>query len=385
MNRLQRCHSIADLRQLARKKLPTAVFDYMDGGADDEYSLHHNTKAFSHYQLLPKILQDTTGVSLKTKLLGIDIDMPFICSPTAMSRLFHHQGETAVAKAVNEHNIFYALSTLSNVSIADIAQVNKGPKIFQMYLLKDENLNDELLQHCRDYQYDAVCLTVDTVILGNRERDIRNGMTVPPSLTIKNLLNFACHPRWCWHYLFGKTFELANLSHRISEGSSRDIVTLSQYVHAQLESRLSWQRAADLAARWGGKFIIKGVLSPEDAHRAVELGANAIIVSNHGGRQMDSTPAPIDMLPAIREKVGDAIEIILDGGIRRGSDIMKAVAMGANACSSGRCYLWGLAAGGEQGVKRALDILREELLRNMMLCGRSSISELDSQAIFAQP
>ncbi len=379
-NRLERAHNIADLRRLARKRLPAPMFHYIDGAAGDEWTLRQNTRAFDQYELVPRYLVDVQEMDTATTVLGQSIEWPVVCAPTGMSRLFHHEGELAVARAAARSGTLYSLSSLSSVSIEDVAAASDGPKMFQIYVFRDRELNKELIRRSRDAGYAALCLTVDVPVPGNRERDVRTGMTIPPALTLMSLLDIARHPRWAWHQVTGKPVVLANVVHKIAEGSS-SVSTLAKYIHSQFDPTVTWQDAAWMIQEWGGPFAIKGLLTVADAKRAVEIGASAVIVSNHGGRQLDGVPAPIEVLPEILDAVGDRTEVLLDGGVRRGGHVLKALALGAKACMIGRPYLYGLGAAGEAGVSRALEILRSEFARDMALLGCRSIEEIGTSCI----
>lgn len=378
--RLAKCINIADLRARARTRLPRPVFGYLDGGADDERSLARNTDAFGDWELWPYHLNDISKIDLSIKILGTEIALPFILSPTAMSRLFHHGAEYAVARAAGEAGTFCSLSTLGTAKLEDLMEQAPGPKIFQMYVLKDRGLTKELAERATAAGYKALCLTVDTQVPGNRERDHRTGMTIPPRFTLKSLANFARAPAWVINLLLRPGFDLANVSHRVDALSGGPIGVI-EYVHTQYDRSLGWDEAAWLRKQWDGPFIIKGLQTVEDAKRARDIGATAIMISNHGGRQLDSSPAPLDCLPPIRDALGTDLELIVDGGIRRGSHIVKAMALGADACSVGRAYLYGLAAGGEAGVEKAISILRNEVERTLGLMGCADIKALDERYI----
>ena len=372
---IKRCFNLDDFRQQAKRKLPAPLFHYIDGAADDEFTRINNTQAFNQYEIVPRCLEDVTSINMKTKVLGCELDWPVLLSPTGMSRFFHHEGERAVARAAAQSGTMYSLSTVATTTIEDVAAATSGPKMFQLYVLRDNAINDELIARCRAAKYDALCLTVDTVVQGNRERDLRTGMTIPPQLTLQSLASFALHPAWCYHYLRTPALEMANLSHHIPEGSS-EVSSLGKYINEQFDRALNWAYAEKVAARWRGPFAIKGVLSVEDARRAADIGATAVIISNHGGRQLDTVPAPIDLVAEIADAMGDKLEIILDGGVRRGTHVLKALAMGASACMMGRPYLYGLAAGGQAGVERVLSLLKSEIERDMILSGRADIKQL---------
>jgi len=380
LSRINRCFNLEDFKGQAKALLPSPLYHYIEGGADDEISRYHNTEAFNQYRIIPRALADVTCIDMQTRVLGCAVDWPVLLAPTGMTRFFHYQGERAVARAAERFNTLYSLSTLSTTTIEDVAASTSGPKMFQLYVLRDPAINEELIDRCREAKYDALCLTVDTVVHGNRERDLRTGMTVPPKPTLKSLLQFAARPGWCYRYFTSPALEMANLSHHIAEGSSK-VSSLGQYINGQFDRALNWRAAELIAQRWQGAFAIKGILSVEDARRAADIGASAVIISNHGGRQLDTTPAPIELVAEIADVVGDRLEIILDGGVRRGTHVLKALAMGATACMIGRPYLYGLAAGGQAGVERVLELLKTEIERDMILSGRPSLDALDSSFI----
>jgi L-lactate dehydrogenase (cytochrome) len=357
----------------------------MDGAADDELNLKRSCSSFDDYELLPRYLRDVSEIDPSTTVLGEAIDIPVLCSPTGMSRLFHHDGELAVARAAARAKTIYALSTVGTYSIEDVAAACAGPKWFQVYVFRDRTLVSEFVERCKAADYHAMCLTIDLVVQGNRERDLRSGMTIPPKFSPAGWFDFALHPLWSLSYVSSPPFSLANVEHRVSGGSDNDVTTLADYIASQFDRTVTWDDAALLAEEWDGPFVVKGVLTVHDAIRAVEIGANAIMVSTHGGRQLDHTPAPIDVLPDIVAAVGDKAEIILDGGIRRGTDVLKALALGARAVSIGRSYLFGLGAGGEAGVACALGLLKEEIVRDMGILGCRTIEEVTSEYVRRRP
>ena len=377
---LGRCNNISDIRKLAKRRLPSAMFHYIDGGADDEVTLRRNTTAYEDYDLQPTFLNPVDEIDTSINLFGKDLDIPFFIAPTGMSRLFHHTKENAVARAASKFGTAYTLSTLGTVSLEDIAKETDGPKMFQIYILKNRELTKEFVSRCKSANYDALCLTVDTPLAGNRERDKLTGMTMPPRFTIKSLLSFALHPRWSFNLLLHPDFRLANVSHRV-DALANTTMSLIDYVNSQFDRTVSWEDVAWLIQEWNGPFIIKGLLTADDAKKAKDVGASGIMISNHGGRQLDGTPAPIDCVTSMREAVGDDMELIVDGGIRRSTHIIKALALGADAVSIGKAYLYGLAAGGQKGVELVLQILRDELERDMTLLGASSIKQLSSKYI----
>lgn len=378
--RLSACNNIADLRRVAERKLPAPIFHYMDGAADDELSLANNSSAFAAYEFLPRYLRDISEIDLKTRVLGVDLDLPFFMAPTGMSRLFHHQKEPGVARAAADAGTLYSLSTVGTTSIEDIAAATAGPKMFQIYIFKDRELTREFVARAKAAKYDALCLTVDTPLAGNRERDNVTGMTIPPRFGLKSLWSFATHPGWALNLLRDPDFRMANVVHRVDALSS-GTMGLMDYINSQFDRTVTWEDAAWIIEEWGGPFAIKGLQTADDAERARDAGASAIMISNHGGRQLDTTPAPIDCLAPMRDAVGNDLELIVDGGIRRGSHVVKALALGADACSIGRPYLFGLAAGGERGVARAIEILRSEIERSMALLGVNRIADLGPESL----
>lgn len=381
MSSLKNCYNITDLRARAKRKLPAPMFHYIDGGADDEWTMRRNTTAFDDYQLMSNYLRKVGSIDLKTQILGTTLDMPFMLSPTGMSRLFHHHKELGACRAADRFGTLYSVSTMANTSLEDIAASTAGPKMFQIYILKDRELTRDFVQRCKNSGYQALCLTVDTMVAGNRERDHINGMTMPPKISLKNALSYGTSFEWLFNLLLHPGFKLANVAHRV-DALGKGAMGLIDYVNSQFDRTVTWDDAAWLAEQWGGPFVIKGLQSPEDAKRAVEIGASALMISNHGGRQLDGVPAPIDCIAPIRDAVGDDLELIVDGGIRRGTHIIKALALGANACSIGRPYLYGLAAGGQGGVEHSLQLLRNELERSMTLLGVNSIAGINAGHIF---
>jgi L-lactate dehydrogenase (cytochrome) len=373
--RLRDCHNVEDFRRLARRRLPGPVFHYIDGGADDEVTCRRNVAAYDDCELVPNVLAGVENVDLGTTVLGRRIEMPLFLSPTGMQRLFHWEGERAVGRAVEKFGTYFGISTIGTVSIEEIGRAISTPKLFQLYVHRDQGLNRALVQRCKEAGFDALALTVDTIVGGNRERDLRTGFTTPPRLTPRSALSFAAHPGWTIDYLRREPFSLANLKGYIAEGTS--VATgVADYINRMFDPAMNWQAAEAIRSDWGGPFALKGIMSVEDARRAIDIGATAIIVSNHGGRQLDGSRAPFDQLAEIVDAVGDRIEVICDGGIRRGSHVLKALSLGAKACSGGRLYLYALAAGGQAGVEAALGKLRAEIERGMKLMGVTRLDQL---------
>ena len=377
---LNDCHNFQDFRKLAKKKLPSPIFHYIDGGSDDETTMNRNTAAFNDYDLIPNVLRGVEKVDLSTTVLGEKIDFPLFPSATAMHRLYHHQGERASARAVEKMGTIFGTSTMGTVSIEEIGQINKGPKSFQLYIHKDRGLTDNLIERCKKAGFTSLCLTVDTVVAGNRERDRRTGFTTPPKLTLGSLLSFALHPIWTINHLTHEKFKLANIIHMTEKGSNIE-KSIIDYIDEQFDPAMNWEDAKYCVKKWNGPFALKGVMSVEDAKKAIDIGCTAVIISNHGGRQLDGSRAPFDQLAEIVDAVGNKIEVILDGGVRRGTHVLKALSLGAKACSFGKGYLFALAAGGQKGVEKILENMKTEINRDMKLMGCKNLNELNSSKI----
>jgi L-lactate dehydrogenase (cytochrome) len=372
---LKNCYRTSDFRKLAKQRLPAPIFHYIDGGSDDEVTLARNTTAFESVDLVPNVLAGIAAVDMSVSVLGQKLEMPLFFSPTAMQRLFHHDGEYAIAQAAEKYGTMFGVSTIGTRSIEELGALNNAPKLFQIYVHNDQGLTSDLIARCKAARFNALALTVDTIVAGNRERDYLTGMTTPPRLTPRSLLSFATHPGWTFNYLFRDKFDLPNISQTIDAGS-KSHSSVVDYLNTQLKRSIDWDDAASMIAEWGGPFAIKGVMSVDDAKRSVEAGASAIIISNHGGRQLDGSRSPFDQLAAILDAVGGDIEVIVDGGIRRGTHVLKAMAMGATACSGGRMYLYALAGAGPAGVDRAMGLLRDEIERDMLLMGCESLARV---------
>jgi len=373
---LKDCHNFNDFRKLAKKKLPSPIFHYIDGGADDESTLRRNTESFNDCDLVPNILASVGKPDLSTTVFGKKIDMPIFLSPTAMQRLYHHDGDKASARAAEKFGTFYSMSTMANNSIEEIASISSGPKLFQLYVHKDNSITDDLIDRCRASSFDGMCLTVDTLVAGNREKDHRTGFTTPPKLTLQSLMSFALHPQWVFNYFTHGKFEMSNVKNKTDKGTNI-AKSVIEYINEQYDPAMSWQDAEYCVKKWNGPFALKGVMSVDDAKRAIDIGCTSIMISNHGGRQLDGSRSPFDQVNAIREAVGDKLEIILDGGVRRGTHVLKALAAGATACSFGKMFLFALSAGGQLGVERLLQNMHDEINRNMVLMGCKSLKELD--------
>lgn len=373
--RLKHCHNVEDLRLLAKQRLPGPIFHYIDGAADDEVTYRRNTSAFADCDLVPNVLAGVEDIDMSVEVLGQKLAMPLFCSPTALQRLFHRDGERAVARAAEKFGTYFGVSALGTVSLAEIDKLISTPKLFQFYFHKDRGLNDAMVERAQAANFNALALTVDTITGGNRERDLYTGFTSPPRLTLKSLASFALHPGWAKDYFLSEPFELAELKDFVKQGSNV-AVSVGDYFAEMLDQSMDWSDAEALRAKWGGQFCLKGIMSVSDAKKAVDIGADAIMVSNHGGRQLDGSRAPFDQIAEIADAVGDKIDVICDGGIRRGSHVLKALAAGAKACSGGRMYLYALAAAGQPGVEKALGNMKSEIERDMKLMGVTRVDQL---------
>jgi L-lactate dehydrogenase (cytochrome) len=373
--KLEHCFNTQQFRRLARKRLPGPVFHYIDGAADDEVTYRRNTQAYEDCDLVPNVLAGVEEIDMSTTVMGKKIDLPLFLSPTALQRLFHHEGEFAVARAAEKFGTWFGISSLATASIEDVGAAISTPKMFQLYYHKDKGLTNSMIERCKEADFDAIALTVDTIVGGNRERDLVTGFTSPPRLTPRSLISLAAHPRWTLNYLLRDKFELSNLKDYVDEGSNVSL-SISDYFSTMLDQTMDWKAAEYVRKNWGKQFCLKGVMSVDDARRAVDIGATAIMISNHGGRQLDGSRAPFDQLAEIVDAVGDKIDVICDGGIQRGTHVLKALSVGAKACSGGRLYLYALAAAGQAGVERALANFRAEIERGMKLMGARSVDDL---------
>lgn len=376
---IARARNIADLRLLARTRLPRMVFDYIDGGADDERTLARSTQRFREIELVWDALKDVAAIDTTAAIMGEPMRLPFFIGPTASSRLFHPRaGEVAVARAAEKAGVVYTCSTIASTSMEDIARAASGPRWFQVYVWKDRGLLRETLARAKAAGFSGIVLTVDVPVTGNRERDLANQFTIPPRVNWRTATQTLARPGYLWDLATTPPITPANFAHLKFDGG------IMEFIATQFDRSVTWREARWLREAWDGKYAIKGLSTPNDARRAIEIGADAVWVSNHGGRQIDTAPPTIDTLPAIADAVRGDAEIVLDGGVRRGSDVVKALALGANAVALGRAYLWGLAAGGETGVVRALQIMEAELVRTMALLGRRRIAELTRDLIFSR-
>lgn len=369
-----------DFRRIAKRKLPAPVFHYLDGGADDEWSLRRNTEAFNDYELQPAHLSNVSNIQMQTTLFGKQIDWPVMIAPTGASRLFNAGGEPAVVRAAEKFGMPYSLSTVGTTTIEDVGVIGDHPKVFQIYVFRDREMTRAFIERCKASQYTALCLTVDTPVAGNRERDYVYGMMATARPALASVPSMLRHPGWLYRAVIRKDMELVN----ITQGENVQKFTDSnvmEFIDSQFDRSLTWKDVEWLAAEWGGPLVIKGVQTVEDCRKAADSGATAVMLSNHGGRQLEGSPAPVDCIPAVADALRDRLEIICDGGVRRGTHIVKALALGANACSIGRGYLYPLAAGGQAGVERGLDLLQAEVKRALALVGCDSVEKLDGRYV----
>ncbi|MDJ0792617.1 MAG: alpha-hydroxy acid oxidase [Woeseiaceae bacterium] len=374
------CYNVMDFRRIAKRRLPAPVFHYIDGGADDEWTMRRNTDAYDDYELLPAHLSDVSSIDTRASLFGKTLDWPVMIAPTGASKLFHRDGEAAVARAAENFNMPYSLSTVGTTSIEDVAAIGEHPKVFQIYVFRDRALTRSLVQRCKDSRFTALCLTVDTPVAGNRERDNYYGMMATAKPALRSVPSMLRHPGWLYRAVVKKDMELVNVIESIGSQKFTDM-SVKDFIDSQFDRSLTWKDVEWLASEWDGPIIIKGVQTVEDCRHAANSGATAVMISNHGGRQLEGSPAPVDCIADIADALHDRLEIICDGGIRRGSHIVKALALGATACSIGRAYLYPLAAGGQAGVERGLALLRDELERTLALVGCDSTSKLDGSYI----
>jgi len=373
--RLAHCHNVSDFRRLAKQRLPWPVFDYIDGAADDEVTKVRNTAAFDEADLVPDVLAGVAEIDTSIEILGRRSALPLILSPTALQRVFHWQGERAVARAAAKFGLWFGISSLATVSIEEIGAMGNSPKMFQLYVHKDKGLNASMIQRCKAAKFDAIALTVDTIVSGKRERCARSGFTSPPRFTPSSALSYAMRPRWALDYVFREKFALPNLDTHVEAGTG-EAVSIAGYFNTMLDPSMTWETAEQIRQDWGGTFVLKGVMSAADVRRAIEIGADAVMVSNHGGRQLDGSRAPFDQLREIVEAADGRIEVICDGGVRRGTHVLKALCAGADCASGGRLYLYALAAAGQPGVERAIAILKDEIERGMKLLGVTRVGQL---------
>lgn len=382
--RLQKAASIEDLRRMARRRLPGGVFDYIDGGAEDEVALDRNTRAFREHEFVPRVLRDMGSVDITGTILGREVPFPLILAPTGFTRIAHPPGELAVARAAARAGLPYSLSTMGTRSVEEVAAVSNGSKWFQVYVWRDKGLLSDMILRAAEAGFDVLCITVDAAMLGRRERDVRRGFTLPPKIGLDTVLEGMIRPGWCLRFAFSEPISFANVAGNTDiDGSTA--VDLAAFMNQQFDPTLSWDDVEWMRSLWDGPVLIKGVQSVADAVMARDRGLDGIVLSNHGGRQLDSAPAIIDLVAPVAEKVGGDLDIVCDGGVRRGGDIVKALALGATSCMIGRPYLYGLAAAGEEGVDWVIEHLRTGMERDMALCGASSIAELRPELVYRPP
>jgi L-lactate dehydrogenase (cytochrome) len=370
---------IEDLREVARRKVPKAFFDYVDSGSYNEETLRANRADLETIKLRQRVMVDVSERSLATTVIGQKISAPFALAPIGLCGMQHGDGEILAAQAAEEAGIPFTLSTMSICSIEQVAEATSRPFWFQLYVIRDRGFSRDILSRASAVKCNALVLTVDLQVLGQRHRDIRNGMTVPPEMRLGNIIDIARKPRWALSILKSKSKTFGNLAGHL-EGME-DITSLAQWTNSQFDPALNWKDVEWIKKVWPGKIIIKGILDVEDARTAVKLGADAIVVSNHGGRQLDGAPSSISALPAIAQAVGSDTEVLFDGGIRTGADLLRALALGARACLIGRAYVYGLGAGGKAGVAKAIDILQKELSVAMALTGTTRVSDVGPQVL----
>lgn len=371
---LKHCHNFNDFRILAKKRIPGPIFNYIDGAADDEKTYDRNTKSFDDCDLVPSILRGTETVDMSVTVMGQKLNLPIYCSPTALQRLFHHQGENAVAAAAAKFGTMFGVSSLGTVSLTEVREKYKTPQCYQFYFHKDRSLNKAMLESAKTAGVDVMMLTVDTITGGNRERDLRTGFSIPFKLSLSGIYQFAIKPMWGINYLTHPKFSLPQLDDHVD--MSGGALSIGRYFTEMLDPTMNWADVEEMVRLWDGQFCLKGVMSPEDAKKAADIGCSGIVISNHGGRQLDGSRAPFDQLAEIVDAVGDKIDVIMDSGIQRGTHVIKALSLGAKAVGGGRFYLYALAAAGQQGVERALELMQTEIERDMRLMGVKSISEL---------
>ena len=381
LRKLSKAADVGDLRTMAKKRMPAGCFDYIDGAAQDEVTAVNNVSSFKNYYFRPRVLRDVAAISTTTTLLGGQIPFPVMIAPTGFDRIAHSQGELAVARAAKRAGIPYSLSTMCTRSIEEVAEVNDGRKWFQVYVWRDKPLLKEMLERAAASGYEGIMITVDTAVLGRRERDVRRGFSLPPKVGLDTIIDGIRHPRWTSDFLRAEPIQFANVKGSSAVGDGSTPVTLSDYINSQFDPALSWSDIEWFRDNWPGMIMIKGVQTVEDAEIAADMKLDGVILSNHGGRQLDYAPSPIDLVAPVADAVGDRTAVICDGGVRRGSDIVKAVAMGADACMIGRAYFYALGAAGERGVDWVLEFLRAGVEHTMALSGVGSIDDLDRDLI----
>ncbi len=374
--RLSDCHNFHDFRRLAKQRLPGPIFNYIDGAADDEVTYRRNTSAFESCDLLPSVLRGVSEVDMSVTVMGQKLAMPVYCSPTALQRLFHHEGERAVAHAAGKFGTMFGVSSLGTISLEEARQISSGPQVYQFYFHRDRGLNREMMARAKQAGVQVMMLTVDSITGGNRERDKRTGFAIPFKLNLSGMAQFAVKPAWAINYFTHEKFRLPQLDSHVDMGSGT--MSISRYFTEMLDPAMNWDDVAEMVRIWGGQFCLKGIMTVEDAKRAIDIGCTGIVLSNHGGRQLDGSRSGFDQLAEIVDAVGDRIDVMVDGGIQRGTHVLKALSLGAKAVGVGRYYLFPLAAAGQAGVERALLQMRTEIERGMKLMGCASVSELSA-------
>ncbi len=377
--KLSHCHNFHDFRKLAQNKLPGPIFNYIDGGADDETTLKRNSSAFNECDLVPNVLTGVKDVDLSVTVMGQKLQLPVYLSPTALQRLFHHQGERAVASVAEKYGTMFGVSSLGTVSMEEIAKQFNTPQVYQFYFHKDRGLNQAMMERAKASGIEVMMLTVDSITGGNRERDLRTGFSIPFKLNAAGLWQFVSKPAWGINYVTHEKFSLPQLDAHINMGGGTS--SIGDYFTNMLDPSMNWDDVAEMVKFWNGQFCLKGIMSVEDAKRAVDIGCTGIVISNHGGRQLDGSRSSFDQLAEIVDAVGEHIDVIFDSGIQRGTHVLKALALGAKAVGLGRYYLYALAAAGEKGVERAMALMVAEIERDMRLMGCSSIDQLNRDHI----
>ena len=372
--RVQDCYNFNDFRRLAKRRLPGPIFDYIDGAADDETTYRRNTSAFEACDLIPNVLRGVEAVDMSVVVMGQRLAMPVYCSPTALQRLFHYQGERAVAAAAGKYGTMFGVSSLGTVSLEEARRISDGPQVYQLYFHKDRGLNSEMMARAKRAGIEVMMLTVDSITGGNRERDKRTGFAIPFRLNLAGMMQFAMKPSWAIDYLTHEPFKLPQLDKHVDMVGGA--LSISRYFTEMLDPALSWGDVAEMVRDWGGQFCLKGVMSVDDTKRAAAIGCTGVVLSNHGGRQLDGSRSAFDQLAEVVDAVGDQLDVIMDGGVQRGTHVLKALSLGAKAVGVGRYYLFPLAAAGQAGVERALELMRAEIERDMRLMGCTSVNQL---------
>jgi len=372
--RLKDCHNFHDFRKLAKRRLPSPIFNYIDGAADDESTYRRNSASFEQCDLVPNVLTGVKDIDMSVTIMGQKLDMPFYCSPTALQRLFHHDGEMAVGAAAAKFGTMFGVSSLGTVSLAKVRKQFSNPQCYQFYFHKDRGLNRAMMESAKEAGVEVMMLTVDSITGGNRERDLRTGFSIPFRLTLGGMIQFGIKPMWGINYVTHEKFALPQLDDHVD--MSGGALSIGRYFTEMLDPSMTWDDVAEMVKLWDGQYCLKGIMSVEDAKRAVDIGCTGIILSNHGGRQLDGSRAPFDQLAEIVDAVGDKIDVIMDSGVQRGTHVLKALSLGAKAVGIGRAYLYPLAAAGQPGVERALGLMRTEIERDMRLMGCKSVADL---------